>query len=370
MKRIGIIIIGLFFLFACFGQQDSTTFNDTSVFIESSQKVKNIILMIGDGMGVSQIYAGMTVNKSPLNIEKIKNIGFAKTYSASDYITDSGASGTAIATGHKTYNKAIGVDKDTVPVKSILEYAEDHGKATGLVATSYITHATPASFISHQANRHDYEDIAADFLKTDIEVFIGGGLKHFNQRKDNLDMTEQLKENGYDVIMNRDSIPISNSDKIAGLIYKGHPPKYTKGRDEMLQICSLKAIETLNRNNNGFFLMIEASQIDWGGHDNDTEYIVDELLDFDRVVGKVLNFAEKNGNTLVIITADHETGGMGLNGGDIEKGKINAKYTTSDHSGVMVPVFAFGPGSDNFRGIYENTELFIKMMNAFGFSED
>lgn len=367
MKVFGLIISGIAIVFSCYGQQDSL---DTNVSDENTGHAKNIILMIGDGMGVSQIYAGMTANKGHLNIERMINIGFAKTYSASDYITDSGASGTAMASGYKTYNKSIGVNNDTIPVKSILEHAEDHSKATGLVATSSITHATPASFIAHQSNRHDYEEIAADFLKTDIEVFIGGGLKHFTKRKDNQDLTQKLKENGYEVILKVEDLNNSNSSKIAGLLYNNHPPKYSKGRNNMLEVSALKAIETLSKNKAGFFLMIEGSQIDWGGHDNDTEYIVDEMLDFDRTVGLVLDFAEKDGNTLVIVTADHETGGMGLSSGDINKGKVKAGYVTSDHTSVMVPVFAFGPGSELFRGIYENTHIFHKMMESYGFTKD
>jgi len=123
----------------------------------------------------------------------------------------------------------------------------------------------------------------------------------------------------------------------------------------------------LEQQDNGFFLMIEGSQIDWGGHDNNTDYIVEEMLDFDKTVGLVLDFAKKDGQTLVIVTADHETGGMGLNNGNIQTGEVQAGYTSTSHTGIMVPVFAFGPGSDDFRGIYENTGIFYKMMKAFGF---
>ncbi|MCD4729592.1 MAG: alkaline phosphatase, partial [Bacteroidales bacterium] len=295
--------------------------------------------------------------------------GFSKTYSATDFVTDSGASGTAMATGEKTYNKALGVSVDTVPLKTILEIAEDHGKATGLVATSTITHATPASFIAHQPSRYNYEEIAEDFLKTDIEVFIGGGLKHFNNREDGQDLTQTLKTNGYDVVTNPDGIVNSTSDKIAGLIYEDSPPKYSEGRGDMLPQSAVKAIVTLNRNSNGFFLMIEGSQIDWGGHEKNTDYIVEEMLDFDRTVGEVLKFAEQDGNTLVIVTADHETGGMTVNKGDNENGEVQAAFTTDSHTGVMIPVFAFGPGSEDFCGIYENTEIFFKMKKAFGFSD-
>lgn len=360
------LMLSLFLSLCTFAQKslsiDKQDLNDTNLNI-----ARNIILMIGDGMGVSQIYAGLTANKGHLNLERIQNIGFSKTYSSNDYITDSGAGATAISTGKKTYNGAIGVDKDSISCKTILEYAEDYGKATALIATSTITHATPASFIAHQKSRKNYEEIAEDFLKTDIDVFFGGGLNNFNKRKDAKDLTAQLVEKGYEMVYSHDSINNVNASKVAGLLYSGSPPKYSEGRGNMLSDASLKAIEILNRDNDGFFIMIEGSQIDWGGHDNDTKYIIDEMLDFDLTIGKILDFAEKDGNTLVIVTADHETGGMGLKGGNISTGEVKANYTGKDHTGVMVPVFAFGPGSENFKGIFENTDLFYKMMKVFGF---
>jgi alkaline phosphatase len=336
---------------------------------QDHDRAKNIILMIGDGMGVSQIYAGITANKG-LNLERFQNIGFSKTYSADDYITDSGAGGTSISTGYKTYNGAIGVDNDTIPRKTILEYAELNQKSTGMVATCAITHATPASFLAHQPSRKRYEEIATDFLKTDIEVIIGGGLKYFNQRTDKIDLIKSLRDKGYAIVTSPDSIRFAKGQKLAGLLYSEHPPKYSEGRGDLLKQSSLKALEVLNKDKDGFFLMIEGSQIDWGGHDNDTRYIVDEVIDFDNTIGTIIDFAQKEGHTLVIVTADHETGGMTLNSGKIETDELNAKFSTKDHTGVMVPVFAIGPGSENFRGIYENTELFNKMINAFGFSKE
>jgi len=362
-----LFLISFLIVINCNSQSDNSGRNSNPDNYRD-KKAKNIILMIGDGMGVSHIYAGITANKGHLNIEKLKDIGFSKTHSADNYITDSGASGTAIAIGYKTYNHAIGVDADTMPHKTILEYAEENGKATGLVVTCTVTHATPAVFIAHQPSRYLYEDIAKDFLKTDIDVFIGGGLNNFNKRKDDVDLTIALKDKGYQLVYELVGLKKINSGKLAGLLYEDAPPKYSEGRGDMLHDASVKAIELLNQNEDGFFLMIEGSQIDWGGHDNDTEYIIDEMLDFDRTIGKVIEFAKKDGNTLVIITADHETGGMGINDGDLEKGKVKAGYTTGGHTGVMVPVFAYGPGSENFRGIYENTGIFYKMMEAFGFS--
>jgi alkaline phosphatase len=356
MSKIGIILICLFCMNLIHGQDNKPA------------PVKNIILMIGDGMGVSQIYAGITASDQPLNIEQFKNIGFSKTNSATSYITDSGAGGTAIAIGYKTYDAAIGVDVDTVSRKSILEYAEMTGKSTGIVVTSQVTHATPASFYAHQVNRYKYEEIAADLLKSDIEVFIGGGLDHFTKRKDSLNLKDTLISRDYFVATSLNELEALKSGKLAGLLYDNKPPKYTDGRDDMLPVSTAKAIKLLNQDQKGFFLMVEGSQIDWGGHDNDTDYIIEEMLDFDRAIGKALEFAKKDGNTLLIVTADHETGGMGLNGGNIQNREVLANYTTSHHTAVMVPVFAFGPGAENFRGIYENTELFHKMMDAFGFN--
>lgn len=331
---------------------------------------KNIILLIGDGMGVAQITAGITASGGQLNIAQFNVIGFSKTQAASDYITDSGAGGTAISTGYKTYSHAIGMDKDTLPRKSILHYAEDQGKATGLVATSQITHATPASFIAHQVDRYMYEAIAADFLNTDIEVFIGGGRDYFDKRKDQQDLTKSLDEKGYQLVYDIQELDKIKKGKLAGLLYPVKPPRWSEGRGDMLPLSVSKAIELLNQDKDGFFLMIEGSQIDWGGHDNDTEYLLEELLDFDKAVGEALKFAREDGNTLVIVTADHETGGMSLIDGDVATGKVEVSYSGGDHTGVMVPVFAYGPGSRDFSGIYENTELFTKMMKAFGFTSD
>jgi len=325
-----------------------------------SEKPKNIILLIADGMGVTQVFAGLTANQGNLFIENCKYTGFSKTQSSDSYITDSAAGGTALSCGVKTYNGAIGVDADTIPVKTILEEAEEKGLATGLVSTSAITHATPASFIAHQPNRGMYQEIAADFLKTDIDVFIGGGIGHFIARKDGRNLISELREKGYTVENDLNKIKNIKKGKLAGLTAQIHNPRLAD-RGDMLPLSTQTAINILSKNDKGFFLMVEGSQIDWGGHANSTIYIVEDMLDFDRTVGNAIKFAAKNGETLVIVTSDHETGGMALTAGDMSTGAVRGDYPTGGHTGVMVPVFSYGPGAEEFIGIMDNTEIHAKM---------
>jgi len=329
--------------------------------VRKTKKPKNVIVMIGDGMGTAQIYAALTVKKDKLNIARCKNIGFHKTYSSDNYITDSGAGGTAISTGTKTKNGYIAVDSLKRPLRTILEMAEDNKLSTGIVVACAVTHATPASFIAHVPNRELYEDIATWYIKTDVDVFIGGGRKYFEKRSDKINLTDSLLKRNYQVVYDLEKLQKISSGKLAGLLYEDHPQKATENRGNMLGISSSKALSLLEKNKKGFFLMIEGSQIDWAGHDNDEKYLLAEMLDFDSVVGIVLDFAQKNGETLVIITGDHETGGYSITGGDWNQGKVTGKFSTTDHSAVMVPVFSFGPGADYFTGIMENTDIFHKI---------
>lgn len=329
-----------------------------------NRKAKNIILMIGDGMGTSQIYAGLVANKGKLYIEYLPNIGFIKTYSADELITDSAAGATAFATGKKTNNGMIGMTPDNQPVPAITELVEQHGLSTGLVATSTITHATPAAFVAHEFSRHYYEQIASDFLRDGVDVFIGGGRSHFTDRLDRLNLINVLKERNYTVVDTILDLDAAQGDKLAGLLYYDSPPSIIDGRGNMLSQATKKSLEILSKNENGFFLMVEGSQIDWGNHSNNILYQTEEMLDFDRTIGEVLEFAASDRETLVIITADHETGGLAISGGNLKKGLVFGDYTTNGHTGVMVPVFAYGPSADLFRGIYENTDIYYKMIQA------
>jgi len=332
-------------------------------------EVKNVIYMIGDGMGLPAVYAAMTVSDYPLTLESATAIGLQKTYSSNSYITDSGAGGTALATGIKTKNGSIGMDPLGKPVNSILKIAEDNNLATGLICTSSLTDATPASFISHQQSRDSLEDIAKDFLKTDIDLFIGGGYSNFVKRKDGLNLADSLKMKEYEVDTSMNMILKSNARKIAGFIAPLDPPFRLGGRGNMLPEATGKAINILKKNPKGFFLMIEGSQIDWAAHSNATDTLVDEVLDFDAAVGIALDFAKDEGHTLVVVTADHETGGVTITGGDMKNNTIQLDFSTKGHTAVMVPVYAFGPGSEKFTGIYDNTQLFQKILSTLGLSQ-
>jgi alkaline phosphatase len=329
---------------------------------------KNIILMIGDGMGIAQVYSAMTANGGHLFLENFKKIGFSKTYSSDNYITDSAAGGTALSSGIKTYNGAIGVDPDKKSIPNIRELAESKGLKTGLVSTSAITHATPASFIAHVDSRGSYEDIAADFLKTNIDVFIGGGIKNFESRKDGKNLSNELKDKGYKVLYNIEDIQQVKSGKLAGLVAPEHC-KPMPERGEMLVPATQTAINLLSQGKKGFFLMVEGSEIDFLAHENKTPGVVLETLDFDRAIGAALKFAASNGETLIIVTADHETGGMTINGGDYKTGQVLAKYTSGGHTGIAVPIYAFGPGSEQFTGFMENTEIAKKMMKLLNLNQ-
>ncbi len=327
----------------------------------STKNPKNIILMIGDGMGLAHVYSAMTANRGHLFLENFKHIGFSKTYSSSDYITDSAAGVTALACGVKTFNGALGVDPEKKPVKNIRELAENKGLKTGLVSTSAITHATPAGFVAHIDSRGEYEEIAAQFLKTNIDVFIGGGSKNFESRKDGRNLSKELIDKGYKVLYTIADIKKSTTGKLAGFTAPEHDAPMP-ARGDVLVPATETAIKLLSQTSKGFFLMVEGSEIDFLAHENITPGVVLETLDFDRAIGAALKFAASNGETLIIVTADHETGGMSINGGDYKTGMVTAKYTSGEHTGIAVPVYAFGPGAEQFTGFIENTDIAKRMM--------
>jgi len=330
-------------------------------------KPKNVIFMVGDGMGLPQITGTMYMENNKSSFEKFTNIGFHKSHSSDNLITDSAAGATAFASGVKTYNGAIGVDAKKQPVPTLLEMAEQKGMATGMLVTSSIVHATPAAFIAHVAGREDEEAIALDFLDTPIDIFIGGGEDYFTNRADGRNLVQELIAKGYFITDSAhtdiENLNIKTEKNIGYFTAKKEPMSMFEGRRYSVPATG-KVLDFLkDRSPEGFFLMIEGSQIDWGGHANDANFVVNEMLEFEKQIDAVLAFAREEGNTLVVVTADHETGGFAIMPGS-KMGKIQVAFTTKSHTATMIPVFADGPGAEAFRGIYENTAIFFKLKDA------
>ena len=341
-------------------------------------EAKNIILFIGDGMGLSQVSASFFFKRGPVNFDRFARIGLIKTSSSSHKITDSASGATAFSTGKKTYNGAIGVDPDTIACPTILEILSQTGYSTGVIATSSITHATPASFYSHVKSRMMHEEIAAQLVGSEVDYFAGGGSMFFSNRPDGINYFDSLTSKGFDIDTVSLAPEVDFPQKYGYLLAPNGMPKMVEGRGDFLAQATRQAIEYLSQDPDGFFLMVEGSQIDWGGHENNSAYLISELIDFDEAIGVGLDFAEKDQNTLVIVTADHETGGFTLSaqmkqsddtsmmGVYSDYDSISPTFSTGGHSAALIPVFASGPGSDAFSGIYENTAIFDKMMEAVG----
>lgn len=324
---------------------------------------KNIILFIGDGMGASQITAGKYA-KGQLAMERCPVGGLITTHCTGNMLTDSAAGGTALSTGNKTTKGTVAQTPDGTPLKTALEVAEEQGKATGLVVTCSITHATPATFAAHVPNRSMEPEIAEQIAAKDIEVLLGGGRAFFiprsekgSKRSDDKNLLQSLEEKMTVITTEAALQTVGTPTRLAGLFADEGMPKASEGRIPLSAMTG-KAIEVLAQNQRGFFLMVEGSQIDWGGHANDAGYISSEMIDFDDAVAVGLDFAEKDSNTLVVITADHETGGFAILGGSVAGKSITKTAFASDyHSATMVPILAYGPGAAAFGGIHDNTDV-------------
>lgn len=323
----------------------------------------NIILCIGDGMGVAHITAGK-IAAGTLNLEKFPVSGLVTTHSANRLVTESAAASTALATGKKTNNRAVSVLPDSTPLKTLFEHARDVGKSTGVVVTSSVTHATPAAFMTHVDNRRKQAEIAEQIVNSGIDVLIGGGRGYFvpasrqgSRRKDDKNLLAAL-ESRMPLVLSADNLS-ANSDgqKLAALLAPGGLPA-AANRDYTLARLTRLAIQILSKNTNGFVLMVEGSQIDWAAHHKDAPNIISEMLDFDTAIGAALDFAQSEGRTLMVVTADHEAGGLALHDGSIQDRQVSATaFTTGGHTASMVPIFAYGPSSADFSGILDNARV-------------
>lgn len=328
------------------------------------KRAKNIILMIGDGMGLAQIHAGLMANHGDLNISRMRNIGFALTSAADAGNTDSAAGATALATGHKTNNRYIGMGADNLKKTNLVDTLYARGVKSGVISVGDITDATPAAFYAHQPDRSMNDEIAHDLLQSKVEILVGSNQKSFFKNKDQ-NLISGLQAKGYKVSNSLIEFRQQSEGKQLVLVTDSATRAVSKGRGDWLKQSLLHSISILSKNKGGFFIMTEGAQIDYGGHDNNLPVVITELHDFDKTVEAALRFADLDGETLVIVTADHETGGLTLLDTAPEKGMVRAAFSTNDHTNIVVPVFAYGPGAEDFKGTYQNNEIFYKIIQAY-----
>lgn len=324
------------------------------------KKVKNVILMIGDGMSLAHMYTAWTANRGQLWLENAQYTGLSKTWCTNRLVCDSGSGGTALATGQKTCYHAVGTDPQGNPLTTLCDLAKAKGKSAGIAVTCRLWDATPCDFSCHNLDRDKEQELIGDYPTSGLDYAFGGGAKYFTNRADGRDIFKELEANGYHVSRTWDDLAAWKSGKVFAVPYDVDTPLPDE-RGDLLARASLKGIELLNQNRNGFLMMVEGSQLDDYGHFNQLDLLMKETLDFDQTIGKMMKWAAQDGETLVVVTADHETGGLTLVDGNKDEGKVTCCFSTKSHSGVMVPVYAFGPGSEQFSGIMENTDIFKKI---------
>ncbi len=325
---------------------------------------KNVIYMIGDGMALPQVFATMLATGDDLAFCQFPYIGVVDTRSKSNTITDSAAGGTALACDEKTKNGMVGMNSDTVAMPTILDVLAEQGKSTGIVVTCYSGHATPADFYAKVPKRSMYEEIAVQMAESDkLNVMIAGGRKHFTQRKDSINLLERMEnELGWTIY---DTLANINTDcmKYAVLADDNHMPVYPD-RGEFLPDGVRTALETLEKDEDGFFLMVEGSQIDFACHAHDSVWMVNETVDFSNAVQVALDYAKTHDNTLVVVTADHETGGLTMIDRKGKYTNVEFDYSTGSHTCLPVMIYAYGPGAELFTGWMQNNEVKARILKA------
>lgn len=337
-------------------------------------KVKNVILLIGDGMGLAQTSLARLTVMAPderLHLERFPVTGVQLTHSHDKLVTDSAASGTALACGIKTDNGIISQDPDGVKYVTVLEAAKEEGLRTGLVVTSTITHATPASFAGHNKTRKDEIGIAVDMAENRVDVMLGGGRgvflpkKQGGLREDGRNLLKEMTDDGYAFVATAAELEACDSERLVGLFQMEEMTTFAP--EPTLEAMTRKALGALGKSSDGFFLMVEGSQIDWAAHANNQDNLVKQVLTFDLAVKAATDFAVEDGQTLVVVCADHETGALSVFGK--EKKSISAKWNSGGHSGLPIIVYAYGPGSQKFSGVYDNTDIAKKLAAALGIDD-
>lgn len=358
------------------------------------QKTTNVIYLIGDGMGFGAVSSLLLSSDAETGFEMAPVIGLNETCSANNYVTDSPAGGTALATGTRTCNGFLGVGPDSVQLISILKKAQAMGKKTGIVVNTTLTEATPGAFYAGVTSRKESYKIAEQFTQSNVDVAIGAGLSAFINRPDSVDLTAVLIEKGYDVYLDWRQILNTQSEKFVGILEMSDVHRRNKVRTttagaadgaevclaaqlaaaasnedtirfseptEYLQKACVKALEQLEKNApKGFFLMVESAIIDGYGHNNDADGIVEEMHEFDQTLKTLVAYVNSHPNTLLVVTADHETGGTSVTYKSHpinEPEGLQLGFSTKGHSGTVVPIFAYGAGAEHFAGIFQNREI-------------
>ena len=383
----------------------SGTLNDKDVFLKSipengelvkkdlvevNKKAKNVILLIGDGMSASQITSYRLLKEGPngrIAVDNFPISGIVLTHSADAIITDSASSATAYSTGSKTKNGFLGVDQEGRILENLTEKLDNFGFVSALISTSEVTHATPAAFSSHVDSRRNTDEISSQMLESKVATILGGGRKFFlsaengGKRKDKRDLLEEAKKS-HKILMHKHELDITGitpSDRILGLFADEHlrdeenPDNHSSEPTltEMLRFSLERAEAAIDNQCRGSFIMVEGSQVDWAGHANNIDYLERELKEFDEATRYALEYAKKNPDTLVVVTADHETGGLLIEPialsyytGNNIKFSFNTAIGGGSHTGVPVPVYAYGPGSLNFSGTLDNTDVYRAILSA------
>ena len=356
-------------------------------------RVKNVIYLIGDGMGFGSVSALLLSQNEKTGFEYAPVIGLSETCSANNHVTDSPAGGTALATGTRTCNGYLGVDPEGKQLTSILRKAQTMGKRTGIVVNTVLTEATPAAFYGGVKSRSESLRLAEQFVESGVDVAIGSGLSVFIGRPDSVDLTAELINRGYDVYLDWGATARSTADRFVSILpmsdvhRRNKSSNKTAGAADGAEVCLAaklaadngeeptsadpteyltraveKALGTLERtaDRNGYFLMIESAIIDGYGHNNDSEGMVEEMREFDRTLQMLVKYVESHPETLLVVTADHETGGTGVSYRSHEVGEekpIILSFSTKGHTGTVVPIFAYGAGAEEFGAIMKNIEL-------------
>lgn len=334
--------------------------------------VTKIILLIGDGCSLPQWYAGYTANGGALTTFNLKHIGFSKTSSADNYVTDSAPGAGSIATGEKTENRHLGISPAGKKLNLITDYLANKKFKVGLISSGDVSDATPAAFYAHEKERDSSIQIITQLNNSNVQILAGAGNDKINtipilQKKHDVTLNQKTLDlivPSYKIINRIQDLSTTPNQKTL-IIDKQAGLSIQEGRGNWLSLAFDNVMNALdNKGNNHIFMMAEAAQIDYGGHANKMEYVVKEVIDFDALISKAIEYADNHKGTLVIITGDHETGGLTLHDGDYKKQMLSGQFATNDHTGIPVPVFSYGYRSFLFDGVYENTELFNKIIKA------